>query len=797
MGDSTRQRWPFFVIPVLALFMGLWGMRGLLSLSTPPPGYPVNAIVFPARVGPAVVGSAAELRFYAQSRPAGSILEIRSDAGVVHARLEPQISRFGLAIILLEGLIFLGVALLVFAPRVDRGPIRDLYWCTLLYGVATMINGLYYPRTPSWVEWIFPVIWLACLTALPVFFFRMSQTFPRPRRLFERRPKLMRAIWIAASVLLLWQMVAAFVYFASPTPTAWAWLKVPRTLAEASLVLGVGLGCLTLYRSGRRLEMAREREQTRWLLWGITIGVAPYVFFRTLPRLLGFNSAIPPEVDRLFELMIPLAFAFAIVRYKWLDIDIIIRRSLIYSILAGALAAVYLLVGVVVAQQIAARAPHSVEWIQFLAAALPVVLYTPTRRWIASWVDRTFFKIQYDYAQALLAFQGTIRAASSQEEITEGCRDFVGAELGVDSVAVMARRGLALVMAAEPEPSEDPGAMLEDVEAGRATRRLLAASNTTTRPDLESPSFPPSLAGAGYRLALPLTAGERLNGAILVGEKKSERRFIEEDLKLLHAVRAETESALERVDLVQRASQEALAREKAEELERLKSDFFSRVAHDLRTPLTAIRWTVQNLLDGVKSSPNAEQVPQLKAVEVAAGQLGRLVNNLLDLSKLEHPSARSEAARVDLLPLVQEAVATVQPAARGRNIRFDVSVAPRVRPVSGDRGQLLEIVTNLLENAARYSPDGQAVDVTVEPNGEGQRLVVRDRGPGIPDVDSERIFERFEQGRPSPFTKDRGFGLGLYVARSYLELMHGTIHADNHPEGGARFTCSVPEWPDP
>src|SRR6185436_7150722 len=139
---------------------------------------------------------------------------------------------------------------------------------------------------------------------------------------------------------------------------------------------------------------------------------------------------------------------------KWLDIDIIIRRSLIYSILAGSLAAVYLLVGVVVAQQIAARAPHSVGWIQFLAVALPVVLYTPTRRWIASWVDRTFFKIQYDYAQALLAFQ---------EEIRERCRDFVTAELGVDSVAVMARRGLHLVMAAEPEPSEDPGAMLEDV----------------------------------------------------------------------------------------------------------------------------------------------------------------------------------------------------------------------------------------------------------------------------------------------------------------------------------------------
>jgi len=240
-----------------------------------------------------------------------------------------------------------------------------------------------------------------------------------------------------------------------------------------------------------------------------------------------------------------------------------------------------------------------------------------------------------------------------------------------------------------------------------------------------------------------------------------------------------------------------IAREREEDLERVKSEFFARVAHDLRTPLTSIRWTVQNLIDGVRSSPDSDPVPQLQAVDVAAGQLARLVNNLLDLSRLEQPGARAESARVDLLPVVQEAVATVEPSARARNIRFDVSVSPRVRPVSGDRGQLLEIVTNLLENAARYSPDGQTVDVQLEPNGEGQMLVVRDRGPGISESERERIFQRFEQGRPSPYTKGRGFGLGLYVARSYLELMRGSIHAENHPEGGARFVCTVPEWKRP
>jgi len=95
-----------------------------------------------------------------------------------------------------------------------------------------------------------------------------------------------------------------------------------------------------------------------------------------------------------------------------------------------------------------------------------------------------------------------------------------------------------------------------------------------------------------------------------------------------------------------------------------------------------------------------------------------------------------------------------------------------VRPVRGDRVQLLEIVTNLLENATRVSPDGQAVEIVLDRNGEGQTLTVRDRGPGIHAKEC----------------------LGIYVAKSYLELMHGTIEAGNHPDGGSRVVCRIPEW---
>jgi signal transduction histidine kinase len=658
MAEFPRRRWPFFAIAALGLAIGLWGMRGLLTLSEPPPGYPTNPILYPARLGPAVVGSAPELRFIAQSRPAGSILEIRSDAGVVRAHLEPQISKFHLGMILLEGLALLAVSFLVFAPRAERGPMRDLFWCTLLYGVATMLHGLYFPQSRSWTDWLLPEVRIVCLTALPVFFFRMTQTFPRPRKLLDLHPRLMRALWIGAGLLAVWQVAAAFRYFVDPRPEVWRGLALPRAIAGWFLAGSFGLGSLTLYRSGRKLELTREREQVKWLLWGFTIGALPYVLLRTLPRLLDITSGIPPELDRLCELAIPIALACAVLRHRFLDVDIIIRRSVIYGTLIAALASVYLLVGVAPAKWIAEHAAKYAVFWQILAVGLPVVLYTPLRRWIGSWVDRTFYKTQHDYARALLGFQDAVRGAASQEEIAELSRHFVGEQLQAERTMVLARRGDSLLTAGELE-GVDPEELIPPDVANGGSRRLLAAPNSTSRPDLESADFPAALAGAGFNLAVPLSVEGRSLGAILAGEKKSERRFTEEDLKLLYAVRSEVESALDRVEMVQRAAGATFTR---------------------------------------------------ASVEVGEAEPRR--------------RAFARRSRVDLLPLVQDAVAAVSPAARARSVQFELNVAPDVRAVRGDREQLLEMVTTLLENAARHSPDGQAIDITLDRNEEGQMLIV-------------------------------------------------------------------------
>jgi signal transduction histidine kinase len=328
--------------------------------------------------------------------------------------------------------------------------------------------------------------------------------------------------------------------------------------------------------------------------------------------------------------------------------------------------------------------------------------------------------------------------------------------------------------------------------------RPIVAPNSTSLPEVENPDFPAALREAGLRILLPLAVEGRALGWVLLGERRSERRYVEQDLQLLGGIAEAAAVALERIRLVQQVAEEAIARQRLDEIDHLKSDFLARASHDLRTPITSITWSVQNLLDGVVGPLSDRQREYLDAVRTSSGQLARFVNNLVEISRLELSRGRIEIEPVDLAGALAETLACLKPVATQREIRFECNVAPQLPPVRGNRDRLLEILANLIENALRYSPDGGAIEITID-RGDGprRRFSMRDHGPGIAAGEEETIFERFKQGRPSPYVQRGGFGLGLYVVRQFVELMGGAVSAVNHPDGGAVFTCVLLDWDAP
>jgi two-component system sensor histidine kinase KdpD len=324
----------------------------------------------------------------------------------------------------------------------------------------------------------------------------------------------------------------------------------------------------------------------------------------------------------------------------------------------------------------------------------------------------------------------------------------------------------------------------------------VAAPGATSLPEIEGAGLPAPLRDAGVRLAQPIAREGALLGLLLLGEKRSERRFVEEDLRLASGVAGIAGPALERLDLVQSVAEEALARRALATLHREKTEFLLRVAHDLRTPLAAVRWSAQNLRDGIPSPVTPEQAETLGSIDAAAGRLQRLVDNLLDVSRLEVGAPPAPPEDVDLRALVPEVAEGLRLVADAKGVRLAVDVAADLPRVRGARGRLSQVVANLVDNAVKYSPPGGTVDVAARGDGNGGLLLtVRARGPGLDESLRDRLFELFRQGAPSPHGGARGFGIGLHVVKSWTEAMGGSVAAANHAEGGALFTCRFPAAP--
>lgn len=225
-----------------------------------------------------------------------------------------------------------------------------------------------------------------------------------------------------------------------------------------------------------------------------------------------------------------------------------------------------------------------------------------------------------------------------------------------------------------------------------------------------------------------------------------------------------------------------------ESLERLRRELVANVSHELKTPIAALRAQLENLLDGVE-----EPRPELLAVMLQQTErLSRLVEQLLDLSRLESGDIPMRIEPVPLAPLVEQVVAEVGVARPDRDIRVRNSVPPDLAPVTADRERIHQVLLNLLDNAFRFTPSGGAVTVAAVRRGQVYEVSVADTGPGIPSEHLPYVFERFYRVDPSRSREDGGTGIGLAIARSVVEAHGGRIWAESRVGEGSTFTFALP-----
>ena len=226
-------------------------------------------------------------------------------------------------------------------------------------------------------------------------------------------------------------------------------------------------------------------------------------------------------------------------------------------------------------------------------------------------------------------------------------------------------------------------------------------------------------------------------------------------------------------------------------IDQTRRDFVTNVSHELRTPLTAIRGYLEALRE-TPAPPAATRARFLNIIERHAGRMERLVRDLLRLARLDARQDAVELARVSTASLVTSVANDLDAALCGKQQRMASSTGDGADALMADRGKLGDALRNIVENASNYAPVGGVIEVTATRVGETVVIAVADRGPGIPDADLSRIFERFYRVDRSRSVDPGGTGLGLSLARHIVELHGGRLSAANRPGGGAIVTIALP-----
>jgi two-component system phosphate regulon sensor histidine kinase PhoR len=225
-------------------------------------------------------------------------------------------------------------------------------------------------------------------------------------------------------------------------------------------------------------------------------------------------------------------------------------------------------------------------------------------------------------------------------------------------------------------------------------------------------------------------------------------------------------------------------------LEQVRREFVANVSHELRTPLTAIKGYAETLREGALKDP--EQAARfVEVIDRHAERLRALIEELLDLSSVEHGQARLVLGPVSVRDAAQQAEAVIRPAAVARRHALAVEVPAGLPPARADRDRLAQVLINLLDNAVKFTPEGGRVRLAARAAGGRVVVEVSDTGVGIPPDDLARIFERFYRVDRSRDRKDGGTGLGLAIAKHLVQAMGGTISVDSRPGEGTTFTVSL------
>jgi signal transduction histidine kinase len=695
---------------------------------------------------------------------------------------------------LLIGVIFWGIAFYVMLKKSGEKAPMLVFWNFMLFGLAIMASMGNYSAEPRTIGYLVRIAETISYTLGIATLVHFAIVFPQQK---WRRSRLFLFLVYFSAVLIAGGLTVTQVL--AVANQSLSMLNVYQTwwwIHHVALVVGIVSSLLLLLHSYVTFHGEAERKKIQWILLGAAAGTSPFLFLRVVPNLFGSPGLVREEIAMAFLFIIPITFAIAVIRHHIFDIEIIIRRSVAYTLLTGLIVGFYFVIVVMGTWLLRAVSGESEQLISLFAALGIAILFNPARHRIQNFVDRTFYRVQYDFREAIRTLNSEIKESVSISQLGQLIIQRLDTLIPIERTAliivtepghrmkVVAHRGFEVAAKHIPSLQVDqitsemklPVARPDKVEAGVVV--------DTGMVDV--------FERWGISLALPLALQPRkIVGVIVLGDKRSGLKYSSFDVDLLMAIASQTALAVERLQLQEQLLLEEMEMKRLEEISALKSDFVSSVSHELRTPLTSIQMFAETLLTRkVKGEKKRDEY--LGIIHGESERLTRLINNILDFAKIEKGIKQYTFAPTDLKTVLEHVLKSMQYQLGKMKFHVSTRLTKKVPLIEADPDAVEEAVINLLSNAMKYSGKNRRIDIRLSRKQASLVVVVTDHGIGISEAELPSVFEKFYRAREGSMKYTAGAGLGLALVKHIMDAHGGEVKVQSKVGKGSSFTLQFP-----
>jgi signal transduction histidine kinase len=511
----------------------------------------------------------------------------------------------------------------------------------------------------------------------------------------------------------------------------------------------------------------KTRQQMKIVLIGCLAALIPILVLNMLPQAIwGQGEAIIPDgFSILFIIFIPVALGYAMVTQKLMDIDLFIRRSVIYGLITLVMAAIITaaILTIITFQKFLERPQQII--IGLILGGIATALFGPVRNAAEFVVDKYFYKDRYDYRQIIKSLNVLLNSA---KDFSDASRLIVSATVQVLNLAggclyVKNNDGVFDVKAAQ------------GIFVNRDNQEKLSKLISQRNSKVEFPNLATSQ-DLDIAYIIPLMAGGKEVGILCISQKSTKQAFSSDDLYLLEGIASVSAMALHSALLTRDVS--------------IRDTFISIASHELRSPLTSVLGYTELLLN--KDPPEATRKKWLKHILDNSQKVTDLVDDLLNVTRIQSGKVVMKLEKIKLSIIFDERIAIAQESTNTH--KFVVNIEPNLPDVLVDRDKFGEVIGNLLSNAVKYSPNGGSITISAGHEPQSHRVVVSviDEGIGIGPEDEGSLFTTFHRIQRPETRSIKGSGLGLYIAKEWTKAMGGEIWLKSELNKGSTFFVAVP-----